>query len=142
MTYHTKDWKENLSNFNKGKVLLSEEIKRIRNLNLLPVQLPNGHELRFSIGSHNDLQKAIIEEFLPRFGSDCQVLYVGDGANKFPINNQEELNRLNFFDISHGMLPDIVAYSKDKNWIFLIEAFYSTGSISEIRKKELEKKLS
>jgi hypothetical protein len=40
------------------------------------------------------------------------------------------------------MLPDIVAYSKDKNWLFLIEAFYSTGTISEIRMKELKKNLS
>ncbi len=140
--YKTDKWLTKLKEFNKDKILLREEIKRLRNLDLLPVILPGGKELKFSPGSHNELQKEIIESFLPRFGQDCLVLYVGDGANKSLYKNEEELKRLNFFNISHGMLPDIVAYNKNKNWLFLIEAFYSTGTISEIRLKELKKNLS
>jgi len=141
VNYKTSEWDSKLKEFNAGKVLLHEEIKRIRNLNTLPVLLPDGEELIFSTGSHNDLQKEIIEKFLPRFGSNCKVLYIGDSANKFLRKSDEELKKLNFFDISHGMLPDIVAYSEDKNWLYLIEAFYSTGTISEIRMKELKKNL-
>lgn len=55
---------------------------------------------------------------------------------------EADLKELKFFDVSHGMLPDIVAYSVEKNWLFLIEAFYTTGTISEIRMKEFKKNLS
>ena len=69
------------------------------------------------------------------------MLYVGDGANKSLWKLDAELRELNFFDISHGILPDVVAYSKEKNWVYLIEAFYSTGTISEIRMIELKENL-
>lgn len=140
--YNTSSWNGKLKEFNKNKILLHEELKRKRDLNLLPVILPNGEKLNFSPGNHNELQKQIIEIFLPRFGSNCEVFYVGDGANKSLLKEGAKLQELNFFDISHGMLPDIVAYSKSKNWLFLIEAFYSTGTISEIRMKELKQNLA
>lgn len=139
--YKTDNWDKKLKEFNSGKILLREEIKRVRGLNMLPVILPDGEELSFSVGSHNELQIEIIKNFLPRFGSNCKILYVGDGANKKLRKNEDYLNKLNFFDLSHGMLPDIVAYSEEKNWLYLIEAFYSTGTISEIRMKELKKNL-
>jgi type II restriction enzyme len=139
--YNTTKWKIKLCEFNSNKILLRDEIKRVRNLNLLPVTLLGGENLNFSPGAHNELQKVIIEKFLPRYGSNCNVLYVGDGANKSLYKNVEELKRLKFFDISHGMLPDIVAYSKEKNWLYLIEAFYTTGTISEIKFKEFRKNL-
>ena len=44
------------------------------------------------------LQKEIIEQFLPRFGSDCEVLYIGDTANKILHIEKDELKKLNFFD--------------------------------------------
>lgn len=142
LCYNTNKWNKKLKEFNANKVLLHEELKRKRDLNLLPVILLNGQKLNFSSGGHNELQKQIIENFLPRFGANCEVLYVGDSANKSLLKEGSQLEELNFFDISHGMLPDIVAYSKSKNWLFLIEAFYSTGTISEIRMKELKQNLS
>ncbi|WP_166727766.1 BsuBI/PstI family type II restriction endonuclease [Mucilaginibacter gilvus] len=130
-----------ISNFTAGRTSLVELLKRKRDLNILPVLLPSGELINFSVGSHNDLQKAIIEQFLPRFGASSAVLYVGDGANKSLWKLDEELKALNFFDISHGILPDVVAYSAEKNWLYLIEAFYSTGTISEVRMIELKKNL-
>jgi type II restriction enzyme len=140
--YNTNSWNKKLEEFNGNKVLLHEELKRKRALDLLQVVLPNGQKLNFSPGNHNELQKQIIESFLPRFGANCEVLYVGDGANKSLLKESSMLQELNFFDISHGMLPDIVAYSRSNNWLYLIEAFYSTGIISEIRMKELKMNLS
>ena len=37
-----------------------------------------------------------------------------------------------------GKLPDVVAYSREKNWLYLIEAVYSSGPISETRLLELK----
>ena len=85
------------------------------------------------------MQKLIIEEFLPRYGQNCLVLYVGDTANKMLHLDEITLKALNFFELSHDQLPDVVAYDSKKNWLFLIEAVHSSGTISEIRMLELKK---
>ena len=94
--------------------------------------------MEFSVGQHNLLQKLIIEEFLPRYGQNCQVLYVGDTAKKMLHLDEEKLKALAFFELSHNELPDIVAYNPQKNWLYLIEAVHSSGSISEVRMLELK----
>lgn len=91
------------------------------------------------MGQHNDLQKAIIEEFLPRYGHGCEVLYIGDTANKLLFIDADKLKSLHFFELSHDELPDIIAYNTNKNWLYLIEAVHSSGSISEVRMLELKR---
>lgn len=71
----------------------------------------------------------------------CSVLYIGDSANKFLYIDDESLERLNFFKLSHDELPDIVAYNALHNWLYLIEAVYSSGPMSEIRVHELKTQL-
>ncbi|SPF51330.1 Type-2 restriction enzyme PstI (fragment) [Candidatus Sulfopaludibacter sp. SbA4] len=93
-------------------------------------------------GRHNQLQKAIIEQFLPRFGHGAEVLYVGDTANKYAFINRERLARLKCFDIEESKLPDVLAYSESENWIFLIEAVYSSGPISSERRLALAQLLA
>ena len=53
----------------------------------------------------------------------------------------EELKKLNFFELSHDELPDIIAFSKRHNWLYLIEAVHSSESMSETRVLELKKML-
>ena len=139
--YKTSDWKRLLKAFNANRPSLSEILERKRNLKKIPVKLPNGKPLELSLGEHNVLQKAIIEEFLPRFGHDCSVLYIGDTSNKILHIERSELINLNFFELSHQELPDIIAYSKKNNWLYLIEAVHSSGPMSEIRVLELKKML-
>lgn len=118
---------------------LSAKLKREREVKKVSVTLPSGGKLTFSAGEHNDLQKAIIEEFLPRYGYGTEVLYVGDTSDKYLYLEQEELTKLNFFEISHEELPDVIAYSKKKNWLYLIEAVHSSGPIDELRLIQLQK---
>lgn len=118
---------------------LSQKLKRERTISKVDVILPSGGHLSFSIGEHNDLQKAIIEEFLPRYGHGAEVLYVGDTSDKYLYLEKEKLEQLSFFEISHEELPDVIAYSKKKNWLYLIEAVHSSGPISEIRLLQLQK---
>jgi type II restriction enzyme len=141
VTYKTKGWDKALETFNSNRPALSEILSRKRNIEKIPVKLPNGKPLELSLGEHNILQKAIIEEFLPRYGSDCSVLYIGDTSNKSLHLEEEELKKLNFFELSHDELPDIIAYSKKNNWLYLIEAVYSSGPMSETRVLELKKML-
>ena len=44
---------------------------------------------------------------------------------------------MNFFELSHDKLPDVVAYSADRNWLFLIEAVTTANPISELRRRTL-----
>lgn len=139
--YGKSNWSKSLKAFNKNKPNLSEILSRKRNIEKIPVKLPSGKPLELSLGEHNVLQKAIIEEFLPRYGSDCSVLYIGDTSNKSLYMETEELKKLNFFELSHDELPDIIAFSKKHNWLYLIEAVYSSGTMSETRVLQLRKLL-
>jgi len=139
--YGTKKWKEKLETFIKNRPSLKDILNRKRAIEYVPVKIPQGIELHFSSGEHNILQKKIIEEFLPRFGVGCSVLYVGDTANKLLYIDEENLKRINFFKLSHDELPDIIAYNTVHNWLYLIEAVYSSGPMSEIRVHELKKLL-
>jgi hypothetical protein len=141
VSYKTDNWDKNLAEFNQHKPSLAEILERKRNLEKIPVKLPNGKPLELSLGEHNILQKAIIEQFLPRFGSDYIVLYLGDTSNKSLHIEEGELAQLNFFELAHDELPDIIAYSKKNNWLYLIEAVHSSGPMSETRVLELKKML-
>ena len=140
-SYGTEDWAKKLKAFRKTHKSLAELLSRRRDLAKIPVTLPNGKKLKLSLGKHNDLQKAIIEEFLPIFGGGSIVLYVGDTSDKFLHIERDELNNLGFFELSHQELPDVVAYSAKHNWLYLIEAVYSSGPMSETRVLELKRSL-
>lgn len=132
-------WEKSVSETLKNIEPLSQKLKRERQLAKIEVTLPSGGKLTFSSGLHNVLQKAIVEDFLPRYGFGAHVLYVGDTADKYLYLEKEKLQELNFFEIAHEELPDVIAYSKSKNWLYLIEAVHSSGPISEIRLLQLQK---
>jgi len=136
--FGAKDWEKTVSEKLKNIEPLRKKMTRERAIQKVDVTIPSGIKLSFSTGEHNNLQKAIIEEFLPRYGYGAEVLYVGDTTNKYLYLNKEKLLELNFFEISHEELPDVIAYSEKRNWLFLIEAVHSSGPISEIRLLQLQ----
>jgi len=125
--------------FMEDKPTLMEQLDAARQLHLVPIKFPDGQVLQFSPGEHNLLQKTIIEQFLPRYGFGAEILYVGDTAKKLLVIDEKKLKALKFFEMKHGELPDIVAYSAKKNWLFLIEAVHSSGPISPVRLLELKR---
>jgi len=136
-TFRLSDWQEP-KQFMESRSTLSGKLNAIRTIPKMLVTLPTGVSLEFSSGEHNLLQKAVIEEFLPRYGYNAQVLYVGDTAKKFLVFEQSKLEELRFFELAHGELPDIIAYSEDKNWLYLIEAVHTSGPISSMRLLKLK----
>lgn len=139
--YNTPEWDSELALFNRNREKLSEILARKRSLDKIPVALPGNKSISLSLGLHNVLQKEIIEQFLPRYGQDCVVLYIGDTSDKKLHLAEAELKKLNFFELSHDELPDIIAYNKKKGWLYLIEAVHSSGPMSELRVLELKKLL-
>ena len=102
----------------------------------MPVQI-NGADYTFSTGDHNLLQKAIIEEFAPRFAQNCMCLYVGDTIEKDLVKNTEKLNTLGFEITLHDKMPDVVLYREDKQWLYFIEAVTSVGPMDPKRISEI-----
>jgi len=137
--FKTRTWNKSLAQYLQNRESLSETLARQRELSKMPVILPDGASVELSPGAHNVLQKNIIEDFLPRFGKGCRVLYLGDTANKILHLEKVELERLNFFELSHEKLPDIIAYNSSQNWLYLIEAVHSSGPMNEIRVLELKR---
>lgn len=140
-SFGSSKWEILLNEFRKETKSLKEELERRRDLQTVPVTLPNGKIIVLSYGEHNDLQKAIIEVFLPLFGFGAEVLYVGDTKDKFLHLEKAELEKIKFFTLEHEELPDVVAYSREKNLLYLIEAYHSTGEWDEIRVRKVKRKL-
>ena len=141
LAYKTERWEKQLAIFCEGRQKLVDIFGNKREIKKIPVALPNGRQLELSLGKHNELQRGIIQEFLPRFGDGCEILYIGDTANKLLHIEKEQLQELNFFELSHDKLPDIVAYSPANNWLFLIEAVHSSGVMSKARVADLKRML-
>lgn len=102
----------------------------------MPVKI-NNQDFTFSPGKHNQLQKAIIEEFAPRFAPNSECLYVGDTIEKDLVKNIEKLNDLGFEITLHDKMPDVVLYREDKNWIYFIESVTSVGPMDPKRVLEI-----
>ena len=126
-------WDQKVAEFRRSRIGLDQSLELARNLTMIPVTLPSGTQLLLGPGEHNVLQRAIVEQFLPRYGHGAAVLYVGDAQEKMLYVDREQLGALSFPISEHGELPDILAYAATENWLYLIEAVHSSGSISPTR---------
>lgn len=107
-----------------------------RKMIMMPVKI-NGQDFSFSPGKHNELQKAIIEEFAPRFAPDSECLYVGDTIEKDLVKNVEKLTKLGFEITLHDKMPDVVLYREDKDWLYFVESVTSVGPMDPKRILEI-----
>ncbi len=140
--YNTNEWQIKLKLFVKNKQPLSELLARKREIPKIPIILSKDKLIELSSGGHNQLQREVIEELLPRFAKGCEVLYIGDAINRTGLHHEKDkLKELGFFVLAHDELPDIIAYDEQKNWLYLIEVVYSPGPMSEERVLELKKAL-
>lgn len=138
-TYHQKDWEKQVDIFNRSHKTYAERLAQKRDIPKITVRTADGQEFQLKDGEHNQIQQQIIQEFLPRFGFGAKILYCGDSDNKYGvINESDTMEKLGIGDISQGKLPDVVAYSEVKDWIYLIEAYHSSNPITAERKYELE----
>lgn len=109
---------------------------------LVPITLPDGSTIELSPGKHNDVQKAIIEEFAPRFAPGSKLLYIGDTAKKNVVMEVAMLAELGLGADDHDKLPDVVLLDEKRGWLFLIESVTSHGPMSPKRVFEIEQRLN
>ena len=133
-SFRSSEWDVTLRSFRTVQGEILDRLSKAREMQKVPVILPGGVTLRLSPGPHNDLQKAIIEEFLPRFSRGASVLYVGDTENKSLVIDESGMNSIGLAPPERGdRLPDIVAFEAERNWLFLIEAVHSSNPVDEDR---------
>lgn len=109
---------------------------------LVPITLPDGRLIELSPGKHNLVQKAIIEEFAPRFAPGSELLYIGDTAKKNVVMEAKTLAELGLPVSDHDKLPDVVLFDRKRKWLFLIESVTSHGPMSPKRIFELQEQLT
>jgi type II restriction enzyme len=132
--FRTPEWEEALRSFREVQGEITDRLAKAREMQKVPVTLPDGVNLRLSPGPHNELQASIICEFLPRFAHGARILYIGDTENKSLVVDQIGLEGIGLPAPERGdRLPDIVAYEPQRNWVFLIEAVHSSNPIDENR---------
>lgn len=125
-----------LKNFLRNHTDLISLYASRKRVKRMPVKI-NDKDFTFSPGKHNQLQKAIIEEFAPRFAPNSECLYVGDSDMRDMYKNVEQLEQLGFEITLHDKMPDVVLYRADKNWIYFIESVTSVGPMNSKRIKEI-----
>ena len=136
-SYGTDLWEQRKAGFLSSHESLVSMYASKRSMQKMPVII-NGAGFTFSPGKHNELQKAIIEEFAPRFAPGSECLYVGDTTEKDLVKNVEKLSELGFAITLHDKMPDVVLYSAEKNWIFFVESVTSVGPMDPKRIREIE----
>lgn len=112
-SFGTAYWEAEKINFLQSHETLIDLYASKRTMRKMPVRI-NGEDFTFSPGKHNELQKAIIEEFAPRFAPNSECLYVGDTTEKDLVKNVARLQDLGFTITLHDKMPDVVLYSEEK----------------------------
>ena len=138
-SFGTKQWNDAVAIFIAEHGALAKTYSKHRSTGkLVPITLPDGRKIDLSPGKHNKVQKAIVEEFAPRFASDSRLLYIGDTAKKSVIMDTETLSGIGLSASDHDKLPDVVLWDVRRKWLFLVEAITSHGPMSPKRVLELE----
>ncbi|MCB7342572.1 BsuBI/PstI family type II restriction endonuclease [Blautia obeum] len=134
--YQSVGWNEISSRYMMYHEKLVDIYASKKEMKMMPVKI-NGDDFKFSPGKHNELQKAIIEEFAPRFAENAECLYVGDTIEKDLVKTIDKLKKLGFEITLHDKMPDVVLYREDKNWIYFIESVTSVGPMDPKRILEI-----
>jgi hypothetical protein len=140
--YGTKKYKRKLDEHLSIHKTLAEMYAKEREMAMVPLMIRDGVEIALSAGDHSLLIKAIVEEFAPRFIAGGRLLYVGDTGDKYGYFDADRLAALGVVLDNHGKLPDVLIYSEEHNWLFLIESATSHGPVDSKRHTELEELFS
>lgn len=140
-SYATDEYRHRVAKFVADKGRLIDELAARRELHRVPVTLPGGKEISFAGGEHDLLLQAIIEEFLPIYGYGASVIYVADAEDRGLHYDQSLADGLQLPPIDDGgLLPDVICYSAERGWVYLIEAVHSAGPIDPGKRRQLRER--
>lgn len=131
-------WREELQHFKETHESYQDLLRQTRNIERgYPVNY-NGLEFRLGRSKHNQLQIAVLNEFVSRFAPGANLLYIGDTSDRSVVRKDEELTMLGINVLSVSTrLPDIILYDESKDRVLFIEAYSSTGEFTMDRVLEM-----
>lgn len=135
--FGAKGYEAEMHGFLSIRQSLADKYAKARDMEMIPVKLKDGHEIKLSAGEHSQLIKEIVENFGSRFVLDSKLVYVGDTGDKHGYFDTELLKTLGVELDNHGKLPDVVIYDTERNWLILIESVTSHGPVDSKRHAEL-----
>lgn len=137
--YGTDNWEPVLDNWLKNRGTLAAQYAMERKMQMIPLTLDDGSEIKLSPGIHSQLIRDIVTEFGPRFAPGSEVIYLGDTGAKEDFFKKDRLAELGVTVNRKGKLPDVVLYWPENNWLLLIESVTSHGPVDGKRHGELSK---
>lgn len=135
--YNTAQYKLKLDTYRQNQPSLAQTYARAREMEMIPLNLADGHTIQLSPGSHSQLIKDIVEHFGSVYVPGGQLIYVGDTGDKHGFFDAHALKALGVELDNHGKLPDVVIYNPTNNWLFLIESVTTHGPVDAKRYGEL-----
>ena len=135
--YGSDDWQAAVDHYLVELPGLKARYAAVREMDRIPLTLPDGSPLTLTHGAQNVLLKAIVEDFCPRFAPGGQVFYIGDAGAKWALFERAVFASLSVKVNEHGTMPDLVVHLPDRNWLVLLEAASSHGPIDSKRRLEL-----
>jgi adenine-specific DNA-methyltransferase len=138
-TFGTSDWEKGLKTHLSSIETLKTKYAQEREMKRIPVEIAQGNIITLSPGGQNILIERIIADFCQVFTPGGVLVYVGDTDDKFAHYDVALLESLGVKIESHGKMPDVVVYHKNRNWLVLIEAVTSHGPVNPKRMAELKR---
>lgn len=135
--YSTDEWETTLADWLERRVTLVTQYAKEREMEMIPLTLDDGTEIKLSPGNHSQLIRDIVTQFGPRFAPGSEVIYLGDTGAKEDFFKSERLAELGVTVDRKGKLPDVILYWSEKDWLLLIESVTSHGAIDSKRQSEL-----
>lgn len=135
--YGTNEWETTLADWLKLRPTLVTQYAKEREMEMIPLTLNDGTEIKLSPGGHSQLIRDIVTQFGPRFAPGSEVIYLGDTGAKEDFFRKERLAELGVTVDRKGKLPDVILYWSEKNWLLLIESVTSHGALNSKRHSEL-----
>ena len=136
-TFGSEKWEAALSQYLEERETLAAKWAQHREMQMVPVKLPDDADLRLTPGRHSELIRQVISEFAPRFLPGSEVIYVGDTGDKAAYFQEQRLAELGTTVDEHGKMPDVVFYSEERNWLTIVESVTSHGPVDPKRHDEL-----
>lgn len=135
--YCTHEWDSAVPKYLATVPGLKAKYDAAREMDRIPLALPDGTEFTLSPGGQNVLLKSVVEDFCPRFTPGAELLYIGDAGDKWALFEKDRLAALGVTVDAHGKMPDLVVYASNRNWLVLLEAASSHGPIDSKQHGEL-----
>ena len=140
-SFGSKAWHDILTDYLVQRETLTAKYSKEREQNRIPLRIAPGKKITLSPGEHSKLIRAIIEDFGPRFAPGSVLIYAGDTGDKWGYFDAALLAELGVDVDSHGKMPDVVLYEKERNWLLLVESVTSHGPVDGKRHAELARLL-